>query len=118
MKPLNDFAFDSRQALIHGPESRRRHYQRCIDRGMSEFDAARMSGYHPIDELDHPFGRVVMAIILFATIAILALASSDVFADDGLISVETVKIISYYWATVGVVYAAYALYDIWTHRND
>lgn len=119
MKPLNDFAFDSRQAIIHGPESKRRHYQRCIDRGMSEFDAVRMSGYHPIDELERPFGRAVMAVIVFAAFALLALASGDAFASgssDDYVSLGVLLIEC--WSAIGAVYLLWFLVDAWIYRNE
>ncbi len=119
MTPINDHGFESRQSIIHGPESKRRHYQRCIDRGMSEFESARMSGYHPIDEFDRPFGRFVIWTILLSAIALLALASSDVFASGWTDeSAGIAVVIAKYWALVGAIYLAWFLIDAWVHRND
>lgn len=52
---MKDYAGNDRQRLIAQAEKNpaKAHYQQLITKGLSEHDAANLSGWHPTDEYDN-----------------------------------------------------------------
>jgi hypothetical protein len=64
MTPIKDYGYWLRQRLIHDKRSvEQKHYQELIKKGLTEVDAANMSGWHPVVEIDKHLRRVGWALI-------------------------------------------------------
>lgn len=93
MTPIQDHARILRQHVIHGDESPKRHYKRLIKMGLSEVDAANMSGWHPMVEFDTWFGRatvsIAIAVVVFMLVVLTNSANAMVNLRDDVKEMKT-----------------------------
>jgi hypothetical protein len=82
MTPLQDHAFWTRQKLIRSKKNPEQlHYQALIAKGLSEVDAANMSGWHPIIPVDRFLRRFAWTLIVVCTTGMIVLYASSTAAN-------------------------------------
>jgi hypothetical protein len=82
MTPIKDYAFWSRQRLIKDKRSAKQmHFQELIAKGLSEVDAANMSGWHPMVNMDAFFKKLAWTLIVVGLGGLLVLYASTTAAN-------------------------------------
>ena len=74
MTPIKDYAYHLRQRLIKDRRTaEQQHYQELIRKGLTETDAANMSGWHPLIPVDKFFRAAAWYLIVCCVAGLLFL---------------------------------------------
>ena len=74
MTPIKDYAYHLRQRLIKDRRTaEQQHYQELIAKGLTETDAANMSGWHPLIPVDKFFRATAWYLIVCCVAGLLAI---------------------------------------------